>query len=512
MPRTAAKRRLYMIGIDSAPLWIIRDFYKKRNFSGFEELMKTGVLMDLESTLPPMTGPSWPSIYTGFRPGEHGVCEFFKLEPSYTKTLVYYDPRIKMPFWERLSEHGLKSLLVTPPMLVTPPNSPNIDALTGFPLPPRYSSPGVKKIADKYAFFGEPEIEAKMRSGEMSFAQCSAAYVDSVHVRSQLSKELIEKNDYDLSFVAFTEQDRMSHFSLGDPKWKDYVLPIYEAVSEFITWVLRKAEREHALVMVVSDHGSQPVKQKFLMNGWLINNGMAHLKMELEDAMSGGSALGNLKYNIREKLITSGFRKKLYYKLPGSMRELAKGTFERGLSGASSDDYTKIHDFDYDMSRTKAFASLTNCPVSLIFINDERFEKGIVKHYEKEKLKRHIMSELLKIKDKHGRNLIVKVYDGDDYYEGTKLFIAPDILAAAREGYILDPTTYNKSGELFSKTSIDKSGDHLQNGIFGAIDYGRKLDYARVKRKHLNVCSIEPTIMQYFGHRAHNDARYKPIF
>ncbi len=508
----AKKKKLYLIGIDSAPLWIIKDFYKRRKFEGFESLIKDGALMNLESTLPPMTGPSWPSIYTGFRPGEHGVCEFFKLEPSYTKTLVYYDPKIKMPFWERLAEHGLKSLLVTPPMLVRPSESPNIDTLSGFPLPARFSSPKIRKIAERYAFSGEPEIEGKMRSGEMSFTQCSAAYVDGIHLRSQLSKELIEKNDYDLSFVAFTEQDRMSHFSLSDPKWKDYILPLYEAISEFIVWVQRRAERENALVMVVSDHGSQPIRQKFLMNGWLINSGIAYLKKNLEEAMRSQSGISGLKYNIREKMITSGLRKKLYYKLPESVREAAKGAFEKGLTGTSAEDYTKLHDFDYDMGRTMAFASLTNCPVSLVFINDERFENGIVAKDEKKRLKKEIMSALLKLKDRQGKKLIVKVYDGDDYYEGTRLFIAPDILAEAREGYILDPTGYRKSGGLFAKPEIAKSGDHLPNGIFGVIDYGRKLDYARMKRKRPSVYNIEPTIMGYFGFAAHNDARYKPIF
>ena len=88
-------KKLYMIGIDSAPLWIIKEYYKKRNFSGFEAIMDDGVLKEMESTLPPMTGPSWPSIYTGFRPGDHGVPEFLKMESNYTKDVVYYDPGIK---------------------------------------------------------------------------------------------------------------------------------------------------------------------------------------------------------------------------------------------------------------------------------------------------------------------------------------------------------------------------------------------------------------------------------
>jgi predicted AlkP superfamily phosphohydrolase/phosphomutase len=509
----AKRRKLYIVGIDAAPLWILKDYYKKRRFDGFANLMKDGVLMDLESTIPPMTGPSWPSIYTGYRPGDHGVPEFFKLESSYTKTLVYYDTKIKEPFWEKLARRGLKSLVVTPAMLVRPSESKNVDMITGYPLPARFSSKAVKDVADSHLFSGEPEIEAQMRSGEMTMAECSEGYLDGIETRGKVSKDLIEKNHYDMVFVCFTEQDRIQHFSLNLPKWKDYVLPLYEGVSDFLTWIERRAEREKATVMVVSDHGAQPVKEKFLINGWLINNGTAKLKQSIEQGIKGSSGIGgSLKYDIREKMIASSLRKKIYYKLPTSMRQAAKSAFMKGLSGTSSEDLTLIHDFDYDMSRTKAFASLSKCPMTMIFINDDRFDNGIVKKSERKALKRKLMSDLRKIKDEKGKPIIVNVSDADDYYEGTKLFIAPDILVEIEKGYILDPGSYLKSGGLVTEPEVAKRGDHLQNGIFGAISYGQRLDYVAIKRRHLYVYNIEPTVMQYFGYPPENDKRYKPIF
>ncbi len=500
--------KLYIVGIDSAPLWILKDHYKRHRLDGFSKLIKDGVLTNLESTIPPMTGPSWPSIYTGVRPGEHGVPEFFRLESSYTKTLVYYDPKIKEPFWEKLARRGLRSLVVTPAMLVRPSESKNVDMITGYPLPAKFSSKKVKDVAGRHGFTGEPELEGKMRSGELPLKECSDGYLEGIEARSAVSKDLIEENDYDLAFICFTEQDRVQHFSLNLPEWRDYVMQLYEGISDFLTWVERRAEREGATVMVVSDHGAQPVKEKFLINGWLINNRFAELKQHITDE----GATSSLKYSLREKMISSSMRKKIYYKLPKSVRETVKSTFEKSLAGTSVGDLTLIHDFDYEMKGTKAFASLSKCPMTMIFINDERFDSPTVKNSEKGPLKRKLMSSLRKIRDEKGRPLVTRVLDADDYYEGTKLFIAPDIIVEIKEGYILDPGSYLKSGKLFAEPEVAKRGDHLQQGIFGAISYGRKLDYRAIAKKHLYVYNIEPTVMHYFGYPPENDKRYKYIF
>ena len=507
-----ARKKLYLIGIDSAPLWIIRDFRRKYSLEGFEEFIDKGVLMDMESTMPPMTGPSWPSIYTGYRPGEHGVPEFLKLEPNYTKSVVYYDPSIKPPFWDRLSRRGLRSLVVTPAMLVRPSEEPNVDMITGFPLPARFSSRAVQTIAEKHSYSGEPEIEGKMKSGEYSLKKSASEYLGGIEGRCAVSKELIRKNDYDMMFICFTEQDRMQHFSMNRPEWKDYVMPLYEGISGFLAWIEERARREGATVMVVSDHGAQPIKWKFLLNGWLINRGYATLQRSIEKGMARAGPAGSLKYSIREKVLSSvhksGSRKVIYDKLPVQLKGVAKSALSAMLSGTSAGDYTRIHDFDYDMRRTVAFSSIANCPVATIYINDGRFDKGVVKAGEKRALKRRIMTELLGVKDGRGRRIIINTSDADGYYGGTKLFIAPDIFAEVREGYILDAFGYLKSGGLLMPPETAKSGDHQRNGIFGAVSYGAALDRRGIARKKLYVYNVEPTVMRHFGLAPGNDRRY----
>ncbi|MEM3883809.1 MAG: alkaline phosphatase family protein [Methanothrix sp.] len=510
------RKKLYLVGIDAAPLWLIKENINKYKLSGFGRFFKDGALTNMESTLPPMTGPSWPSIYTGFRPGDHGVPEFLEMEPSYTKSVVYYNPEIKEPFWEKLARNGYKSLIITPAMLVKPTKSENVDMITGFPLPAKYSSKYVQKIAESNGFSGEPDIEADIKSGKITLSQASEAFQESIKKRSNVAMEMLNKKDYDFAFICFTEEDRIQHFSLNLKGWKDYVMPLYERISEFLVWLEKRAESEGAAIMMVSDHGAQPIKEKFLINGWLINNGYAKLKPELEQAISNSSAISSMKYSVREKILKSmnrsGSRKVLYDKLPKGLKRLSKDAFSAVLKGASSEDYTRLHDFDYDMHRTKAFASIANTIICTIFINDSRFEHGIVKKTEKKKLKQELMRKLSQVKGKDGKNLIVNVFDADDYYEGTKLFIAPDVMAEIKPGYLIDAFGYQKSGNLFMEPEMAKRGDHIRNGIFGILSSNMRIDYKKIEKSKLYVYNVAPTILKYFDCSIDTDRRYKPIF
>ncbi|MCL5100459.1 MAG: alkaline phosphatase family protein [Candidatus Marsarchaeota archaeon] len=151
-------KRLFVIGIDSAPKWIIKKLSSKYKLKGFLKFIDSGTLENLESTIPPLTPVAWPSIYTGLDPSIHGVTNFFKLNKDYTKELIYYDTKRHPPFWEILARNGVKCLIVTPATVVQTGSS-NVDIITGFPLKPRYSSNKLKNAAKKFGFYGEPEIE-----------------------------------------------------------------------------------------------------------------------------------------------------------------------------------------------------------------------------------------------------------------------------------------------------------------------------------------------------------------
>ncbi|MGI0133608.1 MAG: alkaline phosphatase family protein [Candidatus Micrarchaeaceae archaeon] len=505
----AKKSKLYVIGVDSAPLWIVKGFAKRYHLKGFESLMKDGTLLDMQSTLPPLTPVAWPTIYTGLEPREHGMMDFFRIDREYTKQLLYYDSDKHKPFWDALAKKGKKCLVITPAEALKLSKHKNVDLITGWPLPPRFSSKQIEAAAKRFGFDGEPGIEKDLQDGKITVSEASKRYVKSIENRAELSKHLITKNKYDMAFVCFTETDRIQHYTLNNRNWEEYVMPLYKSVSDFIEWTVLRAKKEGAAVIVVSDHGAQPIRKKFLLNGWLVNSGYAELKPSIiksiqENYNGSGQAeeQANLKYSLREKLIKSKARGMLYDKLPASAKRIVGKAIGTALSSASGATYTRIHDFDFDMKSTVAFTSVSNDPVGMIWINDKRFSKPSVTDSEKKRVKAEIAGKLKEIKTEDGKPLVTKVYDGDIYYKNTKLFIAPDLLVALREGYVADVKNYSLNS-LYMEPELAKSGDHTMNGIFGSIG---PFDGKKIK-KGVNVLNVEPTILTYFGIKCEHSSR-----
>jgi predicted AlkP superfamily phosphohydrolase/phosphomutase len=505
------RKKLYIIGIDSVPVWIIKAALKENKLPGFQHFFESGFIDNMESTLPPVTAAAWPSIYTGTGPGKHGVMEFFGIDSDYSKRLMYYDSEESRPFWNVLADKGLKSLIITPAMVLKAGLDPNVDLVTGFPLPPKYNSKRLEEVAKRIGFKGEENVESLIKDGRMSLAEGSDIYRKSVRKRIDFAKILMDSRDYDLVFVCFTETDRIQHYSLGsgiDTALK-YNAPVLKEIDTFIEWIYKriKGNQEDAAVMVVSDHGAQGLKKKFLLNTWMINNGFAKLKPAVErqinEMLSGRGRKemkSSIKYRLREKLVGTG-AEIVYQKMPGSMKKLASKSMSVGPTISKNGDYVRVHDLNFDnfdIGNTKAFGAVSTNPVGMIWINDDRFDKPSVSKSEKKKVKNEIIRMLSSEKGFEGGRLAKKVYDGDEYYGDTKKFIHPDILVLLNDGYGVD--TFNFAIDtLFIDPNPILNGDHTEDAMFGI--FGRGIKLQKLKGAHVKICDFAPTVYSYFGLR-----------
>ena len=492
-------RKLIIIGIDSAPLWLLKKFSaehdKKDGFSEVFGFGKRGV-MDLESTIPPMTGAAWPSFYTGLQPSKHGSMDFFVLDRHYTKQLVYFD-NSKGAFWDILGRRGFESFIITPPMAVSPSSEKNVQMMSGWPLAPRFSSNKIEKYAKKSSFAGEPEIERELKEGRITLEEASTQYTASARARARMTMEIAKHEDFDLLFSCFTETDRMQHYSLNNQKWENYVMPIYYVISEAISELYKYASGNYDdfAIMIVSDHGAQPIRSKFLINSWLIREGYANLKKSVEEKYNSQKSSPDARYKIREMLMRSKLRK-VYDKMPGKIHNAAYRVAGSLLSGASAGSYTRIHDFDFDMRRTKAFASVSNGPISMIWVNDSRFDMPSVERPSKGKIKSEIKRRLMGIRSM-GNGVIANVIDGEDYYGKNPAFIAPDLLIEAERGYTIDVFNYSNTS-FYMKPEISRSGDHQRHGIFAVRSRSKN---ARWPGRGAWIGDINEYILEFFNSR-----------
>lgn len=490
-------KKLYLIGIDSTPLWILKELSQEKGMEAVSKLLKGNYIHELESTLPPMTGPAWPTIYTGLTPAEHGVPDFFVMKGDYTPDVIFYNPIKHPPFWEELATHGYKSLLITPATdTQLPSSSKNVDMLTGFPLRAKTNSTELEKLMKKHKFDGEPDIEKFIKEGEMTELEASKIFAQSVGTRISMAKDMMAKTNYDFVFVCFTETDRLQHFVMNKENRKEYLLPIYSKISSFLGELICMVDKEGSTLMIVSDHGMQPIYEKFLLNSWLIQNGYASLKGKVLQKINSlpNAAKAPKKSALREKLLKTNLRK-VYDKLPHK----AKSTVFTILGNISNvemrGEYVRLHLFDYDMKKTQAFAAISNDPVSTIWINDSRFKNGIVETAKKEKLKRELTRKLAELRDRSGAKVLKDIIDGGKYYDGTDKFIAADIFVEARDNCTIDIFNFSKDN-LFMSPESAKSGDHMRNGIM--CFYSKK---AKKFTKTANVLNIAPTILNYYGIR-----------
>ncbi len=438
-----------------------------------------------------MTGGAWPAMYTGNGPGVHGVPDFFVMTKDYAPDLVFYDPDKAPPFWKDLSKAGYKSLLITPATNITLPTFPNTDMITGFPLKARTNNPYLKKLMKEHDFDGEPDVEKDMKAGKMSIDEGAKHFLKSVESRITIAKKAMENKQYDFVYVCFTETDRIQHFVMGHPKADSYLLPIYKAMDDLLRYCVSRAEKESGKVIVVSDHGSQPIKEKILLNGWMVSNGYVVLNETLKSKPEGTSSKSNpLAYTLREKAMKSGLRK-AYDLLPQGAKKVVRASLSKVLSSASSEEYTRVHLFDFDMDKTTAFAAISNLNVATIWINDHRFSKGIVKAGEKGRVKKELINKIAKMKNANGKSVIEGVYDASEYYGANPPFLAPDLFVEAKSGYMLDIFNFSPK-YLFMKPEGPKHGDHTRQGIFG--------EYPSTKNsKKMSVLDVAPLIRKYFG-------------
>ena len=484
-------KTLYLIGIDAAPLWLIKKFSTEKGMEGFMKLIKNGNLVEMESTLPPMTGAAWPTIYTGLPPGKHGVPDFFAMQKDYVPELVYYDSSREPPFWAKLAEKGYSSLVITPATDITLPDYPGVDMITGFPLKAKSNTPLLQSLMKKHSFYGEPDVEKEMKSGSMSEKEGGLHFLKSTAARAEIAKEAMQSKEYNLVYVCFTETDRLQHFVLNKSNMAEYLLPIYQEIGKYTNYVMEKATTEGGSVMIVSDHGAQPIKKKFLINNWMISEGFAFLKGGVAPAGSGDNnsyAMGGL----REKLIKTRMRK-VYDSLPHGAKSLVSRSVGMMLPSSKGGKFTRIHLFDFDMEKTLAFAAISNINVSTIWINDSRFVNGHVGSKEKAALIKKIKGRMLRLKDPSGKQLILNIYDGRKYYGNTRKFIPPDILAEIRPGYMMDIFYY--SGEtMFMDPEPPKRGDHTRYGIFGTYP-----EAPLTKSGKFKITEVYRAVLSHYG-------------
>ena len=111
--------KLLIIGLDGATFDLIKPWAAEGKLPTLAKLMQDGVTGNLESTLPPVTSPAWPTFMTGKNPGKHGVFDFIRPRAG-TFDMVNASQIKGKLLWEILSEAGYSVGVLNVPITYPP--------------------------------------------------------------------------------------------------------------------------------------------------------------------------------------------------------------------------------------------------------------------------------------------------------------------------------------------------------------------------------------------------------
>src|SRR5712691_5806703 len=114
--------RVAVIGLDCAtPQLLFHDLLDE--IPNIRKLMESGMYGNLASSTPPITVPAWACAMTGKTPGQLGIYGFRnRKDTSYEGLSVVTSLSVKEPtVWDKLGEHGKRSLLIGVPPGYPPP-------------------------------------------------------------------------------------------------------------------------------------------------------------------------------------------------------------------------------------------------------------------------------------------------------------------------------------------------------------------------------------------------------
>jgi predicted AlkP superfamily phosphohydrolase/phosphomutase len=485
--------RVLVIGIDGATFDLIEPWARQGELPNLAKLMREGCHGPLESTVPPVTSPAWPTFATGKNPGKHGVFDFIRPTQGQFDLVNASSVRAET-LWRILSNNGRTAGVMNVPVTY-PPSAINGFVVGGMLSPTGGTFTYPADLLDRYsATLGPyriaPTVQYKT-GGEAAFA---ADLLELVDRRGAYALRLM--SDHPLDFLMFhfqatdiaqhalwkhVDPEHPLHDSRAAEEHGSILKNIYRRIDDYLGAMLDRLPSD-ATVFVMSDHGFGSLHYVVNLNMLLMDHGLLHLKP-------------NVWTRVRARLFRAGLTPTAIWHLieraglQNYVWQISKSARNKVVSRFLSFD-------DVDWSRTEAY-SIGH--VGQIYVNrSDRQPGGIVKPgAEYDEVVRKVRGALAELRHPvTGSPLIDRVIPGAEVASGPFADSGPD-LHVVMDGYrtIAFPL-FASEGRLVTRQIRGDSGSHRQHGVFIAwgpcVRRGVTVDGA-------HIADLAPTILHLMG-------------
>lgn len=484
--------KLVVIGLDGATFRVIKPLCAEGKLPNLNSMITQGVHGVLESTFPPVTGPAWSAMATGKNPGKTGIFDSLiriNKETFETRLVSSLDIKRAKPYWDYLSDAGIRTGVVNYPFLY-PPYKLNGIMVSGLGSDPRdeisYPREFKQSILNKC---GHYQIHLPWYGSE--YARNTQFFLEHIfellEVNDKTLQLLLERDLEALTFVVsasdFTQHYMWRYFDPSHPyyyeeearKHKDAFIQIWQKIDKILGTTMQ-ALPENTNIIITSDHGFGAHQSTFYTGSWLEKEGYLRKRI----------------WPIRARKL-QGIAAEL-------VRRISPHLHSKLLRAARSGRMTIIQaTSEIDLARSLALPLDNASLVGEICINRQAASfKSHSSDFEA------IREEIIEKLKKTCRNLgvQVKVHSPYELYSGNYIDLAPDILFDIEDGEC--SIRFGFGRKLYQKPPPTPfhSGIHKKEGIFIAygpdIEQGHEIDDAK-------IYDIAPTILHMFGLPVPND-------
>ncbi len=494
------KKKVVVLALDGTGWPIINKLIEMGEMPNLKKIIAQGAKRKLHCVVPPSSGPIWTSFSTGKNPNNHG-CYDFLLPGKNLKTFHPISSRYIQgkTFYEILEQKGFNSIIVNLPNSYPPKlnldKSIQITCIMTqgdnfvFPESAKQRIP----ILKEYRLLPDPTFNLK--GDKKREIESTIEVADS---RFKCAKELF-KQKWDFFFFMFSETDWLQHsfydkLLLGQ---EETAIRLFRNIDNYIAWFVKNLPKDCSFI-IMSDHGFKTYKGTFFINKWLEKHGFLQTKniplQELSPTKTQQVRIEKEK-KMKKSLSLGHLTRKILYSKP--IHWIARFIYKKIAFRFITFRYKVSPDLD----KTRVISPNETDPM-FIYINDYRFEGGIVKtREEKQALITQVIDKLKRIRDENGNSIFKDVKRVEEVYHGKIPEKAPDI--------IIEMGDYMIQQDYFSPKILnhDIQNAHYPESVL--IAYGKKIKKTAVL--DANLVDMAPTILNLFRIKAPNDMEGKTL-
>ncbi len=272
----ATSMKTALVGLDGATFDVIEPWMDEGHLPNMKALIKNGVSGRLKSTIPPVTMPAFPSLYTGMKPENMGAFGWkeFDMEENMIRRVDISKIKGKR-LWHILSENRRRSIWLNIPTTY-PPQKFDGCMVTGLTTPDINSDfTHPKGLKDEiFDNFPDYQIHPSFYYEEEKEDQYLEEIESLLEKRFKLAKYLWKNKEWDTFIMLFRSPDNVFHFVWPEGKKEEKVLKIHKQLDEYLGWF----RKQDVNIILFSDHGFTQNRYQINTNHILKDNGLLTLK------------------------------------------------------------------------------------------------------------------------------------------------------------------------------------------------------------------------------------------